>query len=123
MMRSIWPIIVILLAACGSPPPGPDKPAADAADTAQRIAIMNAIDLGVALPKGAGPLASYERHYAWDDAEHRRVRAVFLSSDLPGRSWQPLETMPFVLDGGCSVITIVFDVARNAIASVACNGY
>jgi hypothetical protein len=118
-MRRIWPMVVILLASCGSPPP-PSQPADD---TAQRIAIMNAIDLGAALPKGAQPLASYERHYAWADADHRRVRAVFLVSDLPGRSWQPLDTLPMVEDGGCGVITIVWDVQRNAVDSVACNGY
>lgn len=112
-MRRLCFIVIGLVSACA-------KPAADPADP--RIAVMNALDLAVVLPAGAGALAHYERHYGWADPAHRKVRAVFLASDLPGRSWHPDGKLPEITDGGCNVVRIVFDTASGAFDSVECNG-
>ena len=112
-MRAFRLLPIVILAGCAQSQP------VDPADP--RVAIMNAIDLGVALPAGAHPLADYDRHYAWTDASHRQVKAVFIPGDVRGRSWPPIEKLPAARGQGCDAITIVYDVADRRAASVTCN--
>lgn len=107
--------------------PQPAAPAADAAgNEADQQAIMDRIEREVRLPEGADPLASYERSYAWQrpDDGVRKVIGVYLEPDgeSRGRRWVAENALPMILDGGCGMITLSYDVATQRIEHVTCNG-
>jgi hypothetical protein len=77
------------------------------------------------------PLADYGRFY-WGTAAngHRRIRGVFLSPDLPSFRHKPgvylsdgSSFIPVPMDGGCSVVNLIYDVQSTRIISIWCNGY
>ena len=96
------------------------------AGTAEQEAIMDRIEREVRLPAGAAPLASYARHYAWQERGDgvRKVIAVYLGvgERTPGRRWGTENDFPLILDGGCGLITLSYDVAAQRIEHVTCNG-
>lgn len=84
------------------------------------------------MPSGADPLGRYVRSYAhvreagsreWFDvpATGDYVVGVYRPG-IPRRRWVKAEELPLVFDGGCSVVTVVFDVARDRVVSTKCNG-
>lgn len=108
--------------------PQPVAPAAgSAAGDAEQQAIMDRIEREVRLPEGADPLASYERSYALQQREDgtRRVMGVYLSPDVGesrGRRWVAENALPMMVDGGCGMIRLSYDVATQRIERVTCNG-
>lgn len=100
------------------------QPAAPAPSPAQEQArIMDRIEALVRLPPGARPLAEYSRHYAWQSRRDgvRKVVAVYVSEGNPGRRWVAENQLPLVMDGGCSIVNLSFDVAADRIEGVSCN--
>ena len=91
-----------------------------------REELMDQIERQVRLPAGAGPLASYARYYAWQQREDglRKVVGVYvrLSGHPPGRSWVAENEFPLILDGGCAMITLSYDLAAQRVEHVTCNG-
>jgi hypothetical protein len=82
-----------------------------------------AIERSVVLPSGAEPLEKYSRHYASvGDKEHRVIRGIYLLGDGTGVIITTAEKLPVVFDGGCSVITVEWDVLARAFLEVSCNG-
>ncbi len=111
--------VVLLLAALATPaiaaPPDPGA--------------IERIEATIKLPRGSRPLADYERYYAVDTASGRRmIFGLYLidGEDPPGTSKLHLlddaSKLPIVMDGGCGVIQVRWDVASAQIVSVACNG-
>ena len=105
-----------------SPPPATPPNTEEQA----RIELMDRIEREIRLPEGAGPLASYARSYAWQQREDgfRKVVAVYdsLTGAAPGRRWVAETEFPLVMDGGCGLISLSYDVAAQRIEHVTCNG-
>lgn len=110
----------------GAPSTAPAAPAASPATDAGQQAIMDRIEREIRLPEGAAPLATYARFYAWQERGDgvRKVIAVYLGvgERTPGRRWVTESEFPLVLDGGCGLITLSYDVAAQRIEHVTCNG-
>lgn len=107
--------------------PQPVAPAAEPTGAyAEQQAIMDRIERQIRLPEGADPLASYERSYAWQQREDgtRRVIGVYLILDgeSRGRRWVAENALPMIVDGGCGMIRLSYDVATQRIERVTCNG-
>jgi len=105
----IWVLGAILLAGC----------AHDLGSTEDQL--MRMIEQSVALPEGAAPLSRYRRHYAWASGDPQAVEAVYTLGGKPDRLWLSADDLPIVLDGGCSVVTFKFEVARKTATNVRCN--
>ncbi|HEX3675203.1 MAG TPA: hypothetical protein VHU87_13100 [Rhizomicrobium sp.] len=87
------------------------------------------------IPGGPGraptPLTSYARFY-WGITTngHRRIRGVFLNPALPSFRHRPgvylsdgSGFIPAPMDGGCSVVNVIYDVQTAQVISIWCNGY
>lgn len=129
------PLLALFLAFGCAPAPAQDnrngaQPAAPSAASpatdAEQQAIMDRIEREVRLPGGAGPLDSYSRFYAWQERGDgvRKVIAVYLGvgERTPGRRWGTENEFPLILDGGCGMITLSYDVTAQRIEHITCNG-
>jgi hypothetical protein len=78
------------------------------------------IESTLRLPKGAYPLAEYDRFYV-EDGEGYDV--VLVSSDGPGHAiLVSREHVPFILDGGCSVIRARYSKQTRTWGKASCGG-
>jgi len=124
------PLLALLLAFGCTQAPVQDNqalpPSPPRADAGQQ-AIMDRIEREVRLPEGAGALSSYARYYAWQQRPDgaRKVVAVWqnLTGEAPVRHWVTEREFPVIMDGGCGVVSLTWDVATQRIESVGCNGY
>lgn len=84
---------------------------------------MDRIERIVVLPAGAAPLTNYGRYYAWEQRTDgvRKVLAVYVFERQPQRHWVAQNQLPLIMDGGCAIISVTFDVAAGRIEWVACN--
>jgi hypothetical protein len=137
------PLLALLLGCAQAPAQNNQSaspPAAPGANAGQQVlqpdpvmrpevtqaALMARIEREVRLPPGAGALATYARYYAWRDGKDgRKVVAVWqnLTGERPGRHWVTERDFPVIMDGGCGVVSLTWDVATARIEQVACNGY
>jgi len=83
--------------------------------------LMSRIEALVVMPTGTSPLHEYTRSYAWAPGK-TKVTAIFFRDGLNKRKWVPEGELPQIFDGGCSVVTVVFDVGLDKIERVGCNG-
>jgi hypothetical protein len=126
------PLLAALLAlGCADAPAqnnqGATPPAAPSGRDAEQQALMDRIEREVRLPRGAGPVASYARFYAWQQQRGdgvRKVVAVYenLTGAASGRRWVTEREFPVIMDGGCGVVSLSYDVATQRIEHVSCNG-
>lgn len=86
----------------------------------RRADVMNTIDHGLRLPRGAAPRHTYARYYAWIEPD-RRVAGVYVRGEMLGRRWVNLNHLPLVARPGCSVIAFTWDVAARQVEWIACN--
>lgn len=95
-----------------------------AESAAEQAAIMDRIEREVRLPDGAGPLAAYGRYYAWQDRDDgiSKVVAVYQREPDGARHWVPETRLPLVMDGGCDIVSLSYDVAAERIEYVSCDG-
>jgi hypothetical protein len=99
--------------------------------SAQKVPNLQTIaslETGLRLPKGAKPLASYDRYHAYTVVDGRTMIAGTLigtRSGLPGKIslLSDLRQAPIVMDGGCNVIHLWWDPKTAHISAIACNGY
>jgi len=125
-----------LLPGCGQAParnesaaPRPYRPP-DTLPTANldagQTAIVDRIEREIRMPRGAEPLASYARYYAWQQGtgSSRTVLGSFMvgSDWQPGRYWTDENRLPMLVDGGCSRVTLSYNVATERVREVNCNG-
>jgi len=93
---------------------GPTEP------TAADIAVL---ERKLRLPPGASALRAYARYYALNviDGRSTIVGSYLLDApDPPGRYMRPVPVE--VLDGGCAVVTIHFDITSRRATAIYCNG-
>jgi hypothetical protein len=91
---------------------------------------MDRIERSIQLPRGADPLGTYDRYYAWYQGADgvRHVLAVYVKYIRSGgeqaeRHWVAETDLPSIDDGGCSVISFSYDVAAHRFEHLGCNGY
>lgn len=135
-MKPVQLLALFLALGCAQAPaqnnqdaPQPAPPAATTppgTEAQAREELMDRIERQVRLPEGAAPLASYARYYAWQDRGdgYRKVIGVYLGvgERTPGRRWVTENEFPLILDGGCGMVTLSYDVAAQRIEHVTCNG-
>lgn len=87
-------------------------------------AIMDRIEARISLPAGASPLPLYERFYAWEGRDDgvRKVFGTYVRGQGTGRHWVSQNELPLVMDGGCDIVTLTYDVEADRIERVECNG-
>ncbi|WP_177204002.1 hypothetical protein [Sphingobium sp. AP50] len=85
--------------------------------------LMAKIETKIAMPQRAWPLKDYSRYYYWaSDTDHRKVYGVLSMDRKPGRWWVEVDEAPQIMDGGCSVISLTYDVLSDRVVSIFCNG-
>jgi hypothetical protein len=69
------------------------------------------------------PLAQYTREYAgvWSNGR-RMIRGAFLLGAPTGVRIVPEKSLTQILDGGCSVINLLYDAEADKILWIDCNG-
>ncbi len=82
-----------------------------------------ALERVVRLPPQAEPIHAYARYYSLGAKDGREMLIgtyVLNAPDPPGRY---IRTVPvWVLDGGCSVVNVRFDLATRRVVGAFCNG-
>ena len=98
--------------------------AADRPMTVAERSIVERIERQVTMPRGASSLQAYDRYYARENREDgiEKVLAVFVRNGRPGQHWVDQRELPLVLDGGCTVVSLAFDMASGRVEYVECNG-
>jgi hypothetical protein len=94
-----------------------------ASDGQVNLADIDVLERTLQLPKGAYPLNDYARYYTAETVSHRAmVRGYFLwhGPEAAGRYLRASSVT--VADGGCSVVTVYFDVETRHVAGAYCNG-
>lgn len=104
--------------------------AAQPAPNALNAAMVEEIEREMVMPVGAKPLVDYSRFYKVDEIEGRAVvEGVYLrfpSGLYQGRAdpvdgianafiMKPDAELPDILDGGCDVVELVFDLAIRSL--------
>ena len=129
-MKPVQCLALLLAFGCAEAPAqnnqaAPPSAGLTAVETEQEQ-LMERIERDVRLPEGAGPLTSYARYYAWQQREDgvRKVIAVYvhLSGHEPGRHWVAENELPLILDGGCSLVGLSYNVTEWRVEHVSCNG-
>ena len=91
--------------------------------------MVEALEAAIVMPPGAGPLAAYRRQYGGTLEAGRRVIwgvfhvpgfASFPKNEPPVAVFDHLP--PIIADGGCSVVTLKFDVSAQRILWIERNG-
>ena len=82
---------------------------------------LDRIEAGILLPPGARPFSAYSRSY-FKIQDGAKVMGVYSTLSPPGRRWVPANPGPFVMDGGCAIITVIIDVRTERIEHAECNG-
>ncbi|WP_148667871.1 hypothetical protein [Mizugakiibacter sediminis] len=84
--------------------------------------LVDKIEAGLEMPRGH-PLQAYRRYYSGEaSGGHHVVIAVFLKSDHPGVEVVPRDKLPRILDGGCSVMHLRYDVESQKVLMLICSG-
>lgn len=84
--------------------------------------LVDKIEAGLEMPRGH-PLKTYRRYYSGEVSRGRHVViAVFLKSNQPGVDVVPRDKLPRILDGGCSVMHLRYDVESQKVLMLICNG-
>lgn len=87
--------------------------------------VLDKLERALILPEGAGPLERYSRTYAYraDLRGRLLIEGLLVAGWKVGRQGVHPADMPLSpLDGGCSVITLLYDPAAQRFLEVDCNG-
>lgn len=89
----------------------------------QKLLIFD-IEAKLTLPRKAFPLSSYVRYYTGRiEKGHRILLGSFLHRPKSaGVRIISKDKMFYVYDGGCSVVTLKYDIDTNMLLSLFCNG-
>lgn len=109
-MKTLILALFFVAADLAPTPPGTDQ-------------IMDRIEAAVTMPAGASPLPVYDRYYAWEERDDgvRKVLGTYVRGERPQRHWVRQNDLPLVLDGGCDIVTLTYDVDADRIERVECN--
>lgn len=86
-------------------------------------AIMDRIEATITMPLGASSISLYGRYYAWESRDDgvRKVLGTYVRGESSERHWVRQNELPLVLDGGCDIVTLTYDVNSDRIERVECN--
>lgn len=87
--------------------------------------VLDVLEAGVSMPAGASPLARYSRYYFVERSrgeQQAKIIGIYLASNKPSRRWAPFDQVPVIMDGGCAMVTVVFDARTHLFESSQCNG-
>lgn len=120
--RRIWRAMLGILFAVSSLIPYASKADAKNCDWQPSLSLIKSIESNLKLPNGLS-LRSYERFYAGRKVNgHVVVDGKFLKSDQPSIKIVDDDELPRILDGGCSVVTLEYDVEQKKVVHLFCNG-
>lgn len=87
------------------------------------IDLVGKVEAELKMPAGT-KLSSYTRYYYGQISQGRRVLIgeFVLGSDAPGVHIVTPEKAPKILDGGCSLIDLKYDVEKRVVVDLSCNG-
>lgn len=88
-----------------------------------KIEEVRALERHFVLPRGAAPLQKYTRYYSTQIEDGRRyLQGYFIlgAPDPPGIYLR--ESHPEIMDGGCGVVTLTYDLERHEFLGAGCNG-
>lgn len=94
---------------------------APAESEASRDRLMTWIEGRIVMPRGAAPLASYERLYAADETNDDII-AFYQRRANPGRRWVDADDFPMILDGGCAFIDVRVSLDPQVPIRATCHG-
>lgn len=108
------------------------------AQNAVSEASVQAIEAQIVMPGGAESLELYDRYYAFDELQGLEVvKGVFLLrrafgaprrggvaavAGVPNAFTMSGRQLPVIADGGCSVVTIYFDISTERLVSISLEG-
>jgi hypothetical protein len=82
---------------------------------------LDRVEAQIHLPAGAWQLEAYSRAY-FSVQNGAKVMAIYSTLSPPGRRWVAQNPGPFIMDGGCAVVTVMIDASTGIIEQVECNG-
>ncbi len=85
-------------------------------------ATIAAVESTISLPKGAARLHEYARYYSEGVGASTRLLGVYILNGSNDVHIVPFEELPKVLDGGCSVIRLEYDIETKQVIYISCNG-
>jgi hypothetical protein len=114
------------------------KPAPQSDDWLPSAAQVATVEAAVKMPPGAKPLSDYTRYYTGIVAADGRMpgnvpaghKLIWGKYDLPFR-YEPYRPgihvvarsdMPLIMDGGCMIVNVYYDVDAGHIVYTKCNG-
>lgn len=89
------------------------------------LEMLPSIEQLIVMPQGAGALGEYDRFYAgvYEGSERLIIGVFVLTDSREGRaSVVDRSKLPIIEDGGCSVISLSFDVESRLVRAIGCNG-
>jgi len=87
------------------------------------MSLITNIEASLHLPDGAAPLSSYTRYYAGTIKKgHRILLGHFEAGSGKVQIVPSVRDLPVVYDGGCSIVSIRYDVTAGRVLDLFCNG-
>jgi hypothetical protein len=81
------------------------------------------LERNLVLPVDALALDKYTRYYAGSIRDGRRIiRGVLVSGTSRVVIMSSLSDLPVILDGGCQIVNVEYDIGRRQLVRAACNG-
>lgn len=76
------------------------------------------------IARGQQPLPAYARYYSGQAAHghHLLIGEFVFGDEEPGVRVVSPEKAPKILDGGCSVVNLKYDVEKKKVLAIFCNG-
>ena len=94
------------------------------ADPPTTLQVAYELERVLVLPKGAYSLFEYTRYYAAVLHDGRSmVRGEFVGGPSKVVVVKGESSLPLIMDGGCSVVNVLYDVMAHKVVQVSCNGY
>lgn len=87
------------------------------------MADVAALERVVQLPRGAKSIGAYARYYTLSYEDGRSILVGYYLLDAPDPPGLYIRATPFqMMDGGCSVVTVRFDLTEKRATGASCNG-
>jgi len=83
---------------------------------------IQVLEQEISMPAGARPLSSYNRYYSAVLRDGRRVIHGIYFGNGGKTTVAESGDLPVVMDGGCGVVNVIYDVESHKFIDVFCNG-
>lgn len=122
ILKRAGSLVVLLMIAAGT---GAAEPRTPGSAWVPSLELIGDIESSIELPAEARPLATYARYYAGvtDEDGRRLVRAVYVAGGGKVVIVGDETKLPSILDGGCDVIDLKYDVTNHRLVFATCHGY